>query len=257
MLFAVTIMFAALLLSGCSSTGKSKNLAEETVPTTTKPETSEPILGVGDTIDIVVYRNDDLKKIIKIDKSGKIMFPLIGDVQVAERTVYNVRDELQTRLAKYIVNPHVIINITGTQSQKVLVLGEVKNPGMLTLDVDFVITDAIAKMGGPTNDAKTSDVYVIRRAVAKQEASGKPELLRFDMKGAFRSGDFKDNVLLKNGDIVYVPPTAMTDVARFMSKVGAIIGPVVTTETGIILWPQSIDVLNGKKSSTSFSVPTP
>jgi polysaccharide export outer membrane protein len=216
---------------------------------------SEPVLGIGDTIDISVYRNDDLKKTIKIDKSGRIMFPLVGDVQVADRTVYDVRDELQARLAKYIVSPQVFIYASTIQSQKVLVLGEVKTPGILTLDVDLLITDAVMKAGGPTNDAKTSDIYVIRRDSGKSDAAGKTALVKFDMKNAIHSGDFSNNVQLRNGDIVYVPTQAISDVSRFMAHIAAIIGPIVTTESGIVLWPQVIDVFQGKKpTNTNINV---
>jgi polysaccharide export outer membrane protein len=198
---------------------------------------------------------DQAPRAIKIDKSGRIMFPLVGDVQVADRTVYDVRDELQARLAKYIVSPQVFIYASTIQSQKVLVLGEVKTPGILTLDVDLLITDAVMKAGGPTNDAKTSDIYVIRRDSGKSDAAGKTALVKFDMKNAIHSGDFSNNVQLRNGDIVYVPTQAISDVSRFMAHIAAIIGPIVTTESGIVLWPQVIDVFQGKKpTNTNINV---
>lgn len=250
-----TGLFAALFLPGCGSTMKGGNFTDESSLAIKPPERSEPVLGIGDTIDISVYRNDDLKKTIKIDKSGKIMFPLVGDVQVVDRTVYSVRDELQVRLAKFIVNPQVFIYASTIQSQKVLVLGEVKTPGILTLDVDLLITDAVMKAGGPTNDAKTSDIYVIRRASGKPDAAEKTGLVKFDMRKAIRTGEFANNVQLRNGDIVYVPTQAISDVSRFMAHIASIIGPVVTTETGIVLWPQTLDVLQGKKpANTNISV---
>lgn len=250
-LFTIMSLLAALLLSGCSSVPvKDKNLSDEGALAVKNPVSSDPILGVGDTIDIAVYRNDDLKKTIKINKSGKIMFPLIGDVTVADRSVYEVRDELQQRLARYIVNPQVTINISTLQSQKVLVLGEVKNPGILTLDIDLSIADAIVKTGGYTSDAKTTDIFVIRKG------AGKPETVKFDLKSAIQTGDFTNNLMLRNGDIVYVPTLAMADVSWFMSHLSSIIGPIVTLETGIVLWPQTLEVLKGGKSTTNFSVPT-
>jgi polysaccharide export outer membrane protein len=237
-----TGLLAALFLPGCGSSMKVNKFTDESSPAIKPPVRSEPVLGIGDTIDISVYRNDDLKKTIKIDRSGRIMFPLVGD-------------ELQARLAKYIVSPQVFIYASTIQSQKVLVLGEVKTPGILTLDVDLLITDAVMKAGGPTNDAKTSDIYVIRRDSGKSDAAGKTALVKFDMKNAIHSGDFSNNVQLRNGDIVYVPTQAISDVSRFMAHIAAIIGPIVTTESGIVLWPQVIDVFQGKKpTNTNINV---
>lgn len=252
-LTAAIVSLSILMMGACSSTPK-KVETEDNTPI--KAEQNDAMIGVGDTIDITVYRHDDLKKSLKIDRSGTAMYPLIGDIQLASRSVYSVRDEMQDRLARYIVNPQVTITISGVQSQKVMVLGEVKSPGLFALDTDLLISDAIAKAGGATDDAKISDIYIIRRKVVKQDSVGaKPELIRFDMKDALKTGNFKNNRALQNGDIVYVPTLAIADVAWFMSQIGTIIGPVVTTETGIVLWPQALDVLRGKKSTTNFSVP--
>lgn len=244
---------ASFLCAGCATAPKGKHYVSEPA----KAEDSVPVIGVGDTVDVSVYRNDDLKRSLKIDRSGKIMLPLVGDVPVAGRTIYEVRDDLQARYAKYIVNPQVSVSISSIQSQKVLVLGEVKSPGVMVLDTDLLVTDAIMKSGGPTTEANTGDIYVIRKGDPKSGNDGKSVLVRFDMKNAIGSGDFSGNVPLRNGDILFVPPMKITNVSRFMSHVAQILGPVVTLETGIVLWPQVLDVLEGKDSSTSFSVPTP
>jgi len=249
-------LFAAVLLPGCGSTVKGNKLTDEVPVTLKKPEPVEPIIGVGDTVEITVYRNDDLKKTIKIDKAGKIMFPLVGDVIVVDRTIYSVRDELQKRLADYLVNPQVSITVTTVLSQKILVLGEIKSPGVFTLDLDLSITEAILKAGGPTADAKITDIYLIRRTATSAEPGRKSEMVRFDMKTAITTGNFANNIQLRNGDIVYVPTLAISDVGNFMAHVASIISPIVAIETGIVLWPQAIDVLRGKNTNTNFSVPT-
>jgi len=254
---AAIAAIAALLLPGCGSTVKAQKPTNEPPPViANKPEPAETLIGVGDTVEVAVYRNDDLKKTLKVDRTGKIMLPLIGDVEVAGRTVYALRDEIQTRLAKFIVNTQVTVSIVAVQSQKALVVGEVKAPGMLTLDLDISIADAIMKSGGTTLDAKTSDIYVIRSLGPKKGGSEKSELIRFDMKNAMATGNFANNVLLRNGDIVYVPTRTISDVSWFMSHIASIIAPFITTETGIVLWPQVVDVLKGETPSTSFSVPT-
>lgn len=249
-------LVAVALFPGCRNTIHGNTVKDDVSVTARNPEPSDPIIGVGDTVEVSVYRNDDLKKSVKVDKSGKMMFPLIGDIKLVDRTIYSVREELQTRLGEYLVNPQVSIMVTTVLSQKILVLGEVKSPGSFTLDLDLSIAEAVLKAGGSTVDAKLTDIYVIRRPAGTAEPGRKPELFRFDMKTAIQTGNFASNILLKNGDIVYVPTREISDVSRFMTYVASIISPIVTMETGIVLWPQTLDVLKGNKSSTNFSVPT-
>jgi polysaccharide export outer membrane protein len=233
-----------LLLAGCASPNTKHAALDAAFPAAPSAPVDQ-VLGVGDTVDITVYRNTDLTKSVKIDKSGKFMFPLVGDVRAVDRTVYSVRDELQEKLSKFIVNPQITLNVSSTQSQKVLTLGEVKSPGVFTLEVDLQVTDVVAKAGGFTSDADAAEILVIRKT------AGKMETVKFDMKNALHAGDFSNNVSLKNGDIVYVPTHSISNVAWFMSKISAILSPVVATESAIILWPQVVDVLKGKKPTNT------
>jgi hypothetical protein len=92
-------------------------------------------------------------------------------------------------------------------------------------------------------------VIVIRRGKEK------PELLSFSFKDVWEKGDVTGNVTLQPGDIVYVSTKTIADMGRFMQYIGQIISPIVSIESGIVLWPQVVDVLQGKQSTTSFSVP--
>jgi polysaccharide export outer membrane protein len=101
----VHLPFLSFVLAGCASSQVKGGAAP--IEETQQQGNAEPvnnirvssfILGVGDSIDIAVYRNDDLKKSIKIDSSGRIMFPLIGDVQAAGKDIFRLRDEMQKNL---------------------------------------------------------------------------------------------------------------------------------------------------------------
>lgn len=144
------------LLIGCASTNIKTKEAEKTNAAEhnendekiNKVRISEFILGVGDTIEISVYRQEDLQKTVKIDNSGRIMLPLIGDVQAAGVGIFKLRDEIKEKLSKYLIDPQVLVAISTVQSQKIMVLGEVNNPGIFTLDTDIGILEAISKAGG-------------------------------------------------------------------------------------------------------------
>ena len=246
----ITILALHFSVIGCASTGKKSMQAEpEDLSDKTQLNISEFALGVGDSLDISVWRNDDMKISTKINPSGKFMFPLIGEVQAAGKDLSAVRDDMTVRLSKYLVDPQVFISVSAIQSRKVLVLGEVHTPGVLTLDNDLTILDAVGKAGGWTTDAKTSNVLLVRNE------SGKAKVRSFDIDAVLAGGSYADNQTLRTNDIVYVPTKKIADISRFMSYLGNILGPVVMLEGGIVLWPQMLDALKGK-SSGSIAIPT-
>ncbi|PKN63817.1 MAG: hypothetical protein CVU52_11880, partial [Deltaproteobacteria bacterium HGW-Deltaproteobacteria-10] len=146
-------------------------------------------------------------------------------------------------------NPQITVTVTAISSKKFLVLGEVTTPGLYALDADLTIIEAIAKAGGMTHHAQENKVIVIRRGKEK------PELLSFSFGDIRKKGDFTGDVRLQSGDIVYVSTKAIADMARFMTYIGQIIQPIVSIESGTVLWPQVEDVIRGVKSTTNFAVP--
>lgn len=250
--FIAFVMVLTLPLSfiGCASSGqKAADTGPEIMKTEAAPKPAEYILGVGDSLDIAIWRNDDLKTSTKINSSGKIMFPLIGEVQASGKSLSALRDELKERFSKYLVDPQVSISVSVVQSRKVLVLGEVRNPGVFSLDSDLTIMDAVAKAGGWTTDAKTGNVILLRNV------SGKVDTRSLDMDAALGSGNLADNKTLQSNDIVFVPTKKIADISRFMTYISSILSPIVLTEGGIALWPNVLDALKGKSTGT-LSIPT-
>lgn len=248
-LFNVIFLSLSLLLFSCSSTGKKNaELQIEITAPQTEMKLSEYVLGVGDTVEISVYRNDDLKTLTKINTSGKIIFPLIGEVPVAGKNIPELREDLRNRLSKYLVEPQVIVSISAVQSQKVYILGEVKSPGLVALDTNLSILDAVMKVGGWTQDANLENIILLRNA------SGKVNAQAFDMNSVLKGGNISNNKLLRTNDIIYVPTKKIADLARFMSYIASILSPVIMTESGIVLAPQMIDALQGKTPSTGINI---
>lgn len=256
--FAVVVVFGvALLAAGCAAQPPAQPAAGAS-PAAAAPETvdkiqvREFILGNGDTVEISVFRQDELNRTVRLDATGTIMFPLVGDVRVSGKSVHAVRDELQRRLAPFVVNPQVMVNVTGVQSQKVLLLGEVRNPGVYSLDSDLTISEAVGRSGGLTDDAKDGAVLLVRRS------SGKQEVTAVDVGKILKRGAVDGDVALGNGDIVYVPKKTIANVSWLMSHITTILSPIVMAETGIVLWPQMIDALEGgsAEDSPQISIPT-
>jgi len=159
---------------------------------------SNYILGPGDKTEIKVYRNEDLSFTLTIDPSGKISYPLLGDIQAAGVTVFELRDIIKKGLSKYFKNPQVMVNLTAYQSQKITVLGGVVSPGVFNIDRQPSILEIISRSGGFSSSSDRSNVIVIR----KQKSSS--TVLNLDLKMAL-GGDKTKDILLMKDDIVYVP----------------------------------------------------
>ncbi len=257
----INLLLLIIFMNGCASMDEDKRGAKNTEQEKIKNysenrnkiddiKVSEFILGVGDKIDITVYRHDDLKRSIIIDSSGRIMFPLIGDVHAAGVSIFILRDELQKRLSKYLVNPQVTINVTSIKSQKIVVLGEVNKPGIFSLDSEMSVLDAISKAGGITNDAKLSNVLLIRKR------QGKAEAISLNIKKTLKEGDISQNKYLRSGDMLFVPEVTIANVSRFFTHLSKIISPFVSLGSGIVIWNDALDVLQGKeKIGTPIAIP--
>ena len=239
------------LVVSCSANKIIKTAEVEEGSTIKKVESKTPssfFLGSGDEVSIRVWRNDDLNREVQIDPSGNIYLPLVGEIHTAGLTISQLREEITERLSKYIVDPHVDVNVSSLKSQKVHVLGEVKSPGTFTLDANTMAWEAISKAGGFTTEANKKKVLLVR---AKERTATVSALNIRDM---FKKGEISQDMYLKNGDIIYVTPTFIANLARFMTQFNNIINPFVNLERGIVLYPDAVDVLKGKEKERDVVV---
>ncbi len=131
-----------------------------------------------------------------VSADGTFYFPFVGRVKAAGQTVQEVRDELTTKLARYLKDPQLDIRVLAYRSQKVQITGEVKMPGPLAVtDVPLTLVDAITRSGGSLVDADLQRVRLTR--------GGK--LYQLDANGMLDRGEMSQNVMLEAGDIINVP----------------------------------------------------
>jgi polysaccharide export outer membrane protein len=219
----LTMFFFLCLVSGCAVFGSElPNMQEEAASLSSgsvqQIKENGFVLGPGDELEITVYRHADMAMTTQIENSGKIAYPLVGEIQAGGLSVSQLRNTLQAALAKYIVNPEVFINVSSVRSQMAIVLGEVNDPGLFSLDVPMTCLQIIASAGGFTRSAKQETILLIRGGLEE------PELITLDFKRIFQKKDLTQNVSLRNGDIVYVPATRIENAARFFDHMQRILG---------------------------------
>ena len=156
----------------------------------------EYVLGPGDVIQVVVWRNEHLSKTLPVRPDGKISLPLVDDVQAAGMTPSQLKETISKGLKHFIDNPIVTVIVSEVNNFKVSVIGEVKKPGVYLLKGKTTVLEAISMAEGFTEFATTNNILLMKRA--------KGERLRFDYR-AFISGENMDqNVFLDPGDTIIV-----------------------------------------------------
>jgi polysaccharide export outer membrane protein len=174
-------------------------------------------LGMGDMVRVTVFRNPELTTEGRVSERGTILFPMIGEVNIAGLTPSQAGARIADKLrsGKYVVNPEVTVSMMQVNSRQVSVLGNVVKPGRYPLDSTTAhLTDVIALAGGvgPTG---SDEVTIITNR------GGKPEKVNVDMAEMFRRGDLTRNITLEPGDTIYVHKAPMVYVYGEVQKGGA------------------------------------
>ncbi len=158
------------------------------------------VLKSGDEIDLQVFRESDLSGLFQLDQSGRIRHPLLGYVHLQGVTLQQAEYEIKQQLAsQYLVDPKVFVTLPESSRAQVVLLGEVKQPGVRSMPSgqDMTLLQAIAEAGGFTDLAAINRVKIVRRS------GGEDTSIRVRVPRIIE-GEEPDIRLLKN-DVIMVP----------------------------------------------------
>lgn len=183
----------AALMVGCTGVGQAPP------PEPEAGTREEYVIGIPDTLRIVVWRNDELSVVVPVRRDGKISVPLVDDVQAEGLTPHELKEVLTEALGEYVTAPDVTVIVQETNSHTVTVVGGVARSGQIPLTREMRVIEAIATMGGFSAWAQKDRIKVIRKVNGKTVEYG------FNY-GAYTAGKAPDsNLLLMPGDTVVVP----------------------------------------------------
>ena len=155
----------------------------------------------------------------QIRPDGRISFEAVGEIHAAGKTPAQVANELRGKILElYQIegdNP-IDVRVVAFRSKRYYVLGQVGNPGAQMYSGRDTVLGAIALAGSPTVLAWEQRIQVIRPSGNKNV---KPKIFEFNFDRAAAHGDATKDVLLQEGDIIYVPPTILAAAAMIIEEV--------------------------------------
>ncbi len=185
------MLLVSLFAAGCASS-KASQKAEA------RPEAGEYRIGREDVLEVVVWHEPELTRVVPVRPDGKISLPLAGEVDAAGKTPAELQQGLSKALSPFIRDTAVAVLVREINASRVFVLGEVTRPGGFPLRGPVSVVQAIALAGGRTEFGGDDVVWL------RQKPDGSTERVELSFKDLMK-GEAAGALSLRGGDVLYVP----------------------------------------------------
>ncbi len=193
------------------------------------------VIGAEDVLSISMISQQDLSGKFEVDTDGTFTFPMLGRVKAAGLTARQVEVELKKRLAEgFFQNPELTVSIDAYASQRIFIVGEVKQPGSYPIRGNITLLEALT-LAGSINTSAATEIVVVRPPPGQGQkgpllpgASDAAQVFRINLN-QLENGVVTQNITLQSGDTVFVPRPATVFVTGQVRSPGAYpAGPTTT-----------------------------
>lgn len=181
------------------------------------PVTAEYRLGSGDVLRISVYQNPDLTLETRVSEAGVLSFPLLGTIRIGGLSVTQAEKLIADGLrnGNFVKQPQVTIVVQQVKGNQASVLGQVNRPGRFPIEVaDMRLTDLLANAGGVASNG--AEVLVLTGT-----RNGQPFRTEIDLPSVFAAGGRGQDLLIQNGDVLWVDRAPMVYIYGQVQRPGA------------------------------------
>jgi len=190
--------FLVCVLTACAS---SKKVVAP--PISDRGVTEEYRIGVGDALQISVWRNPELSTGVPVRPDGKISLPLIGDIMAANLTATQLSSNIVAGLENYVRNPQVTVIVANPSSsdfqRRVRITGAVGSPQSIPYRDGMTVLDLVLLAGGPNEFASANKAKLYRKV------NGETKVYPIYLNDLIENGKVETNYPLQPSDIVTVP----------------------------------------------------
>lgn len=136
--------------------------------TATQASPGQPAYRVnpGDELEINVWREDQLQRVVKVLPDGTLSFPLVGSIRGAGLTPTEIEKIVAAKLtSKYVDGnvPDVTVAVKSPAGLQFSVIGKVKGPGTFTPGRYITLLEALSLAGGTDEFASLDNIVIIRK----------------------------------------------------------------------------------------------
>lgn len=172
------------------------------VPSTFAPLDLTPVppdyvIGPGDELRIRVWGQINFNADVRVDRSGQVYLPQIGQVHVAGLSYSNLHEHLRSAVGRIYRNFDLTADVGQIRAVQVYVVGQARRPGLYTISSLSTLVDALFASGGPSIQGSMRHIQLKR---------GGSVIVDFDLYALLVHGDTSNDAKLLNGDVLYIPP---------------------------------------------------
>jgi polysaccharide biosynthesis/export protein len=187
----------------------------------------EYLVAPPDELSVEVKGYPEYTRTVTVRPDGKITVPGMGDLAVQGMTIPAITSAITEGVSKELAQPIVTVTLVAARSKAIYVLGEVRRPGIFPYYGDMNLIDGIASASGPTLFANERKVRLTRASLDQ------PSLYKIDLVKLYKEGAAEQNMVLRDGDIIYVPPTVF---AKIGYAVNQVLFPFTSVLSGFVVY---------------------
>jgi polysaccharide biosynthesis/export protein len=196
-LLRVLCGIAAAVLAGCATNAGLPPAPAQAV----SAQDYNYLIGPGDTLNIIVWRNPELSMSVPVRPDGKVSTPLVDELSAQGKTSVEMARSIEQVLSKYVRDPVVTVIVTsfvGPYSEQIRVVGEAARPQFLPYKAKMTLLDVMIAVGGLTDFAAGNSATILRSSEGNKQYSVR-------LKDLVKRGDVSANVEMRPGDILVIP----------------------------------------------------
>jgi len=159
------------------------------------------IVGPGDTLNIIVWRNPELSMLVPVRPDGKVSTPLVDELVAQGKTSTEIARDVEKLLGKFVRDPVVTVIVTsfvGPYSEQIRVIGQAARPQFLSYKQKMTLLDVMIAVGGLTDFADGNNASILRASEGQKQYAVR-------LKDLVKRGDMSANVEMKPGDVLIIP----------------------------------------------------
>ena len=178
------------------------------------PSQAEYTVQAGDSLQILFYYHPDHNQNdVLVRNDGKILLPLVGEVQASGLTPAQISDDVAKKYSANLKDPKVSVSVKNVYQNRVYVGGEVNKPGFVQYRPGLTALQAVLEAGGPKDTADVKETVLLQKVVETQYRSSK-----LDLSKVINEGDTKADLVLGPSDVLFLPKTGIAKANVWMEQ---------------------------------------